>query len=206
MVVTPSNQTIVTSNETVVEPSNQTFPVIPLPFNATSIPISGNASGIPISENASVPIVFNLPVGCQQSDVNGMCLMCNQQSVLSNGSCQCAFNFTIFVSNSTAAQNQSTNATSNNTSNTYDYGIDNYISFSSDIPNDNTVFNCSDLLAIAMSEATSNTLLQDVMKSKFAGLQCLVSNYYYIMYNQASPVDKLSILNIPDDMHQAFVN
>lgn len=75
-----------------------------------------------------------------------MCMRCNLESQLSldGSSCNCIFNYTISVLN--------TNRTK------YTYSVDNYLNFTSDIPNNLTLFNCSDLVTFDFGVAESGNM------------------------------------------------
>ena len=100
----------------------------------------------------------------------------------------CTFNYTIY------ARNQVGN-------NSLNYDIDNYLLFSDDIPEDSSLFSCSKLLNVAVT----NSSLVSSIGQEFASLQCSISRYFYLIYDQNLPINKLSILNVPKDMNDAFV-
>ena len=80
------------------------------------------------------------------------------------------------------------------------------MNFTDDILTDSTVFNCSDLLSLNISLNSNDTLMQQNLENEFAGIQCLVSPYFYIFNNPFSPLNQIIIVNVPEDMNTAFMD
>lgn len=112
---------------------------------------------------------------------------CNQQSTYVDGQCVCNFNYSIFTTR---------------INDTYTFDIDNFLTFSNDIPTDSTPFLCANLFDLA----TYNLTLISNLTNDFQKLQCSISRYFYLMFDPRLPLDRLSVLNVPSYMNDAFVN
>jgi hypothetical protein len=118
-----------------------------------------------------------------QDSSSGLCLECNQQSLLAaEGSlCECDFNYTLIAEHS-EAEGQ------------FEYSFNNFLTYTAEVIQNGTAFLCSDLLKAEVADnATENF---DLINEEFASLECVINIFKYVRYDREAWTNELRIVNV----------
>jgi len=162
---------------------NNTYPVPPDPepsIPPTPPPITPPSGGNDTKPSENITEI----AGCARQDTtSGLCLECNQQSLLAaEGSlCECEFNYTLIAEHS-AIEGQ------------FEYGFNNFLTYTDDVVQNGTAFLCSDLFKADVAANVTGNLTQ--IGEDFASLECVINIYKYVRYDRESWKNELRIINV----------